>query len=173
MDEETVSAEALAAGTAAAVAVEEIQSREALAAETETAAVEAAVAVDTASAAAESAAYAEAASEAALDAAEANTELTVQTAQIAYATAEELEALRADNEATRNAMREMREYIDTRLPLEPESPVVEEVEATDGISNSGGARSTETGSGEESGGEENGSSEKKQQRRGLKHRTGR
>lgn len=140
MDSE-VSVEATVAGEAAAAAVEEVHAREEIIetadiaiAESATAAVTAAMAEGVAADAHETAIFAiESASEAHEAAAEAQ--------QTAYMTVEAMQAISDANDAK---LREIREYIDSRIPLpSPEPPAVEEIEAeshagSSGVSDSGG-----------------------------------
>jgi hypothetical protein len=126
------SPESVVAGEAAAAAVEELKSREA----TEETAVAAVITASEAQLTAEDAGFAaSAAAETAVIAAENASEAQGAAAsaqEAAYLTAEALQAHCDDTDAK---LREMREYIDSRIPLStPTAPddAVEEIEVNDG-----------------------------------------
>ena len=165
------SPEAVVASEAAANAVEELHARE----EVDQAATEAILTADTAVEVASNAAVeAQAANSNAIYATDAAAEAT-QTAQaaleqnqaLAVATADVIEA--QESELDRK-LREMREYIDSRIPLptvEPTTPEVEEVEVhgTD-VSNNRGQSESASGAKADSAG-----SAAEKRRYGLKHRS--
>jgi hypothetical protein len=172
-----ISAEATAAGVAAAAAVEEIQSREALTDEVETAAIDASVALGQADTAVQIAAHAEERTETAVEASQAAIETSAVTAEVAYATAAQLEEIAANQARIESALGDMRSYIDSRIPAvseEPTGPEFEEVEVTNGgIRNSGGAdgsESGETGSAEAGAESESHGEPSQKNRRKLRHR---
>jgi hypothetical protein len=164
------SVEATVAGEAAAAAVEEVQSREAIVESVqetsilaEVALTEAANANDTASMAGSEALVAnERATQAAVEAEEAQ----AQTAQVAYMTADMFEALRAEND---EKMRQMREYVDSRVPLPVKTgdDGVEEISAdgTAGVSDSGQSESDGDGAPEKQS-----APRPREERYGLRHR---
>lgn len=164
------SVEATVAGEAASAAVEEVHAREEVVETAQEAALEAAVATDAAIQAEESAGIAvDVASDAHSAAMQASGE--AQQAQeaiasVGYATADAMAAMEERNE---QRMREMREYIDSRIPLptqQPETNQVEEVEVSGGTGNSnsgGGAESAEGSSPEEG-------ASQKSPRYGLRHK---
>jgi hypothetical protein len=157
MTDSEVSVEATVAGEAAAAAVEEVHSREEVVETANSAFLESAVAADTAAAAIDTAALAESQAADAAEIAVAATEAAAEAQQAVYLTADMMQSIREESDAK---LREMREYIDTRIPLppnEPETPAVEEIEAeshggTTGVSDSGGSTSAD-GSAEKSGAE--------------------
>lgn len=177
-----MSPEATVAGEAAATAVEELHSREAVVDAATLAAMEASDASATAyeahSEASQAVTYAETATAMASDAQATAQEASEVAAVTAYMTEE---AFNAHREETDAMLREMREYIDSRVPLPApveETPAFEEVEAdgatarTD-VRNSDGS---DTGDGEtggsSSGGEESNSGEAAgpKARYGLRHK---
>jgi hypothetical protein len=174
MSDTDVSVEATVAGEAASAAVEEVHAREEVVETAQSAAVEALEAVIVASEAEQSAQAAEStaavAVEVAATAQESAEQAQQQTEAVAWATQE---AFAAHQSSTDEKLREMREYIDSRVPLptpEQTQPEYTEVEATahgigTDVSNSG---TGEAGSsGEESNGAAQGGFEKQY---GLRHR---
>jgi hypothetical protein len=169
--DETVSPEATVAGEAAAAAVEEVQSREALADATLNAVAAAVVAEDTAeqahAEASQASDVADTAAGIAIEASDAAAIAQEQTQQVAYMTADMFESLRAEND---QKYREMREYIDSRIPLPVKTTGddgVEEIEADNGtgrVSDSGDGSDAD-GSSEKSGA----SGASRQERYGLRH----
>jgi hypothetical protein len=163
------STEAVVAGEAAAAAVEEVQARQEIDAAATEAILTADVALAAASEAEQTTAVAIETSVMAIDSAT-EAQVAAEQAQESVATVAYMtqEAFTAQNAATDEKLREMREYIDSRIPLPiPEStPAVEEVEVGHGtaVSDSHG-RSESAGAGE-AGSE----AESAQKRYGLKHR---
>lgn len=172
MSEVEMSPEATVAGEAAATAVEELHAREDVAESAQEASVaaslavgEASVAVETADTAVGIAAESFETSQEAAATAEAATEAI---ASVGYATAAALEELDARNE---QRMREMREYVDSKIPVGPpvtEQPEFEEVEVNGGSPIS----DNRTGSEAEGGDSETGAGqpEKPTARYGLRHK---
>lgn len=174
-EQDGASPEAVAAGTAAAIAVEEIQSREETEQAAETAVIEADVALTSAAIAEETAQAAEFVSSEAFDAAQtaigAAAETRDQVETLAYVTAAQLQELRQEHT---DSLRELRDFIDSRIPAAPAEtePDFTEVEASSGIRDSGRAGSagaTGNQSSEESDGAETGDSQKSG-KYGLRHR---
>lgn len=168
---DSLSVEAAVAGEAAAAAVEEVQSREAVDAAATEAVITADTAIENSTLAVESALSAQSQSDeavrAAAEAAESAAAASEQAATVAYMTEEAFATYNAANDAK---LREMREYIDARVPLPtPSQSTVEEVDADDrtSVSNPGESGTSEdTSQGEV--GSAGGAGEKK---RGLRHRT--
>lgn len=172
MSEVEMSPEAAAAGEAAATAVEELHAREEIAEAAIDARIDASTAVAGAQEAAFAAESAQVSAETALDvaeSAEASAEAATEAiASVGYATAAALEELDARNE---QRMREIREYVDSKIPVGPpvtEQPEFEEVEVNGGSPIS----DNRTGSEAEGGDSETGAgqSEKPTARYGLRHK---
>lgn len=143
MIDDDISIEATVAGEAAAAAVEEVHAREEVIETADIALSESAVAADTAAMAEGVAADAHETAVIAVESAAIAHEAAAEAQQTAYLTAEALQSVVDANDAK---LREMREYVDSRIPLptpEPETPAVEEIEAeshagSSGVSDSGG-----------------------------------
>jgi hypothetical protein len=135
------SPEATVAGEAAAAAVEELHSREEVAETAVTAVIAASDAESTAEVAFTQASAASETAAIAADLAVEAQQSATEAQQAVYLTAEALETIQAQNDAK---LREMREYIDSRIPLPvqaAESSDVQEIEVNDGtarVSDSGG-----------------------------------
>jgi hypothetical protein len=165
-----VSTEAAVAGEAAAAAVEEVQSREAVVDMAVSASMTAGEAAELADTATTNAVMAVDTADGASMVAESAME---QTQQVAYLTADMLEGIRAENDAK---MREMREYIDSRVPLHPPveetttEPEFEEVDANGpSVSDTGRAGESTAEDASESG-QAGGSGAGPEKRYGLRHK---
>jgi hypothetical protein len=141
MSDTDVSIEATVAGEAAAAAVEEVHAREEVVETANDAFFESAIAADTAAMAEGVAADAHETAVIAVESAAIAHEVAAEAQQTAYLTAEALQSVVDENDAK---LRQMREYIDSRIPLpSPEPPAVEEIEAeshagSSGVSDNGG-----------------------------------
>ena len=170
MSDTETSPEATVAGEAASAAVEELHAREAVAETAADAYVEAAVAADVAVQAEERATDAVEASSVAVEVAVQASEEAQQAQQATEAVAYmSLEAYEAHRVETDEKLREMREYIDSRIPLPTQEPVnqVEEVEVNGGTGNSDSGAGPGTAEGSSS---EEGASQKPSARYGLRHK---